>query len=388
MDIKNSRNLFGWLLCLVAIGLFVPAHVDAMNKNSIEKLFVAINAKNLENVKKLIKNDPLLVNAKNKDGEPALLKAIEKQRKVIAAFLIDNGADVNATDSEKENPLNLAILNNDSKLVNLLLDHGANANQANQKGLKPIHQAILLVAREPNLLEAIVTNKTCDVNARDQIGNTALHYAVLMDTLETIKFLIKHGALKTIKNNAGETPLKKAQMAGKTDIVNYLSIERQLPNETEIEFLRAIDGKNFGKVKNLIKKDPSLVNARDENQGSALSHAVSNNDIKIVKQLLDNGANADAADLEGTRPIHIAVQLNDPQEGLIEALAMNKTGEINAQDEKGNTALHYLADTTDYKTMAELRKHGARIDIKNKQKQTAYDIAEQNNNKYALPWLS
>lgn len=58
------------------------------------------------------------------------------------------------------------------------------------------------------------------------------------------------------------------------------------------------------------------------------------------------------------------------------ALLVQHGGQINHQDDKGNTALHTAAKMNHYETAGELIKHGIKTHIKNKAGKTALDIAK------------
>ena len=72
----------------------------------MKKLFKAIRDKNIELVKQLIINDPVLVNCtakqppKKDDGQSPLQVALKTGAFDIADFLIDNGADLNFMEDE------------------------------------------------------------------------------------------------------------------------------------------------------------------------------------------------------------------------------------------------------------------------------------------------
>mmetsp|Transcript_46488 Transcript_46488/g.41538 ORF Transcript_46488/g.41538 Transcript_46488/m.41538 type:complete len:280 (-) Transcript_46488:292-1131(-) len=70
-----------------------------------------------------------------------------------------------------------------------------------------------------------------DINGKDDTGsktqpyisgNTALHYAVLSGSIETVKVVFNLAATLSIKNKLGSTPLHLAAALGYTEIVRFL----------------------------------------------------------------------------------------------------------------------------------------------------------------------
>nr|KAG5687345.1 hypothetical protein BaRGS_023779 [Batillaria attramentaria] len=49
-----------------------------------------------------------------------------------------------------------------------------------------------------------------DVNAVDDSGSTPLHHALKKYRLDSVRYLLRRGALPGPRNNAGETPLEVA----------------------------------------------------------------------------------------------------------------------------------------------------------------------------------
>lgn len=61
-----------------------------------------------------------------------------------------------------------------------------------------------------------------DVNAKDQYGNTALHFSVFNEDMEQVKLLIEAGADTTAKNSNGDTPLDIARGIQNQELVDFL----------------------------------------------------------------------------------------------------------------------------------------------------------------------
>ncbi len=91
-----------------------------------------------------------------------------------AEFLLNEGADVNAKNDEGNTALILAAQLNKKDIVELLLNKGADVHAANLKG----YTALMLAASkgQGDVICPLV-RKGADINAKDNEGNTALQYA-------------------------------------------------------------------------------------------------------------------------------------------------------------------------------------------------------------------
>jgi len=171
--------------------------------------------------------------------------------------LLDAGADAEPPENVKvrRSPLLLASMSGDAETVSLLLARGASANpRPNPSGDSPISEAITfghaaivrtliqagaktsLVERTGvNLLHwATITNRAdvvpelakagVDINALDEKGFTPLMYAATIDFGETatLNMLLSAGADRTIRNEAGRTPLQQARHFGHEQLARAL----------------------------------------------------------------------------------------------------------------------------------------------------------------------
>jgi len=116
------------------------------------------------------------------------------------------------------------------------------------------------------------------VNARSESGGTLLHYAVLVQQSEVVKFLIKKGAEVNAKDEEGYIPL---------DV--------------------AIDLGNL-KIAKILVKNGANVNSRAIDNRTPLHWAARGGYIDIAKFLIKNGADINARDDYGATPIGIAKQ--------------------------------------------------------------------------------
>lgn len=124
---------------------FLVFSISTYSQESGEKLFEAIFAHNLEDVKKIVKKDKSLVNYVRKINEsfyiPVLLQAVMNNENEISRFLIFNGADVNKTDGFKMTCLMWSATNQNVELTKLLLKKGADKNAKDDNGMTALKAA-------------------------------------------------------------------------------------------------------------------------------------------------------------------------------------------------------------------------------------------------------
>jgi len=127
---------------------------------------------------------PKLENPDPSGGMTVLLSAAENADVPMLRFLLENGADPNLT-SGGDNALMLAA--------------GVGNNPGSNK--------------EPVVLEAVkmLYEAGCDITAKDDNQDTAMHGAVLRGQNSVIEFLAEHGAPLNETNRIGWTPLVMAE---------------------------------------------------------------------------------------------------------------------------------------------------------------------------------
>lgn len=99
-----------------------------------------------------------------------------------------------------------------------------------------------------------------------------------------------------------------------------------------------------------------------------LIKAVYNKDIKQVKSLIANGSDINAKEqgFSSRTALHTAIQENNLK---IVRLLLNAGADVNSLDEEGNTPLMLLDDETNVEIVSLLIKYGTKLDIQNKENQ-------------------
>ncbi len=83
------------------------------------------------------------IEAKDKDGRAFLHFAALNGDEKMAAFLLENGANINVPDSTGNTPLHLVAERNNNTMVSFLLEKRANIDAQNNSGETPLHLALM-----------------------------------------------------------------------------------------------------------------------------------------------------------------------------------------------------------------------------------------------------
>jgi ankyrin repeat protein len=303
-------------------------------------------------------------------GQTALMWAVAQRHADVAALLLAAGADLNArtkvwrqleNTAGNTNPIGnfrmahggstamlFAARNGDIETVRVLLDYGANIGDVAASGTS----ALVVAAHSGHeALGKFLLEQGSDPNEAEA-GYTALHAAVLRSEVELVRALLKHGA--------------------DIDAV----VERGTP------------GRRFS-------ADFSI---RYQAVGaSAFWLAAKYGELETLRLLADHGANPFITPDNGVSVLQAAMgvpaisQENrrnrvgvplaeaSEREALVLELArvvIDLGAEVNAVDERGNTALHDAVRVGFTQVVDFLLNHGADVDLRNNRDQTPLVLAE------------
>ena len=157
-----------------------------------------------------------------------------------------------------------------------------------------------------------------DINAVNEYGNTALHYAAwacwgeLANDSEVVQILVDHGASIHAKNKKGMEPIHGAEAAG-TRILLRLGVD---PNVRSSDGQTALFYADECDVVSILVEAGAEVNARDNNSlfgpnATALHRAAFSDDPELIACLIKYGVDPTLANDYGYRPIDIAIKLGN-----------------------------------------------------------------------------
>ena len=140
-------------------------------------------------------------------------------RLTARGFVIQHDSGGNANLITGSTPFMKAATTSDVRMLRLLLDHGADPNVTTQNRTTPMMAAaglnwadISSLGTEADTIEAmkLMLARGADVNAANDLGETALHGAAQRGADTVVAFLAEHGATLDAKNRRGRTPLDEA----------------------------------------------------------------------------------------------------------------------------------------------------------------------------------
>lgn len=182
------------------------------------------------------------------------------------------------------------------------------------------------------LSERIAEN--CNVNQKDELGNTALHLATRNGHFDCIKTLLKSGADTTITDAGGNTAAQLTKSKKALRLINKYMAYR----EEEMELCDRVNAGDFEALFKALKKkrfNPDILDR--ENQLSLLMLVCRQKNTEVVEALIKAGANVNFISPDSRSVLHKAV---DTDHGEIIRALLKAGAEPLARAGNQATALH------------------------------------------------
>jgi hypothetical protein len=217
------------------------------------------------------------------------------------------------------------IKSNDAVSVKKAIAEGADVNAIMRDSYDATNYSLLMLAAKYNAFSVaeLLINNGANIN-QDIEGLSPLFWAIKAKSFEIVELLLDHGlAVNPIKER-GNSPLETAAIFGDVKIVKLL-IERG-------------------------------ANVRGENL-LPLSNAVVYSEFEIAKVLVENGADLNEYGLDGKTPLMIAAEMEAPD--MVQFL-LEKGADVSRKDDSGETVAQ-LAPGDNKKIIDLLRQHGVKV---------------------------
>jgi len=386
------------------------ADVKAANRYGVTPLYLACQNGSAAMIEKLVAAgaDP---NATVTLGETALMTVARTGNVEAAKVLLAHGATVDARENWRgQTALMWAVAERHPEMVKELIAHGADINarsevqhwerqvtaEPREKWLPPGGLTPLMFAARQNCLECarILVEKGADLNAQDPDGLDSLLLAAINGHYDVAIFLTEKGADPNLADETGRTPLYAA-----VDFHTMPASNRPAPNEldseqTSLDLIQTLVAHGANVNARLLKQQAyraKLDRGTDTmftTGTTPLLRAAKAGDVEVVRLLMSKGADPKLGTKTDINPLMAAAGVGTKEEdttgrhkseaetiATIEAL-LNAGVDINAADNRGETALFGAAREGYTEVVKFLSSHGGRLDIKNKRGFTPLDAAE------------
>jgi ankyrin repeat protein len=170
-----------------------PVALAVASKKPELDIFEASALGNVERLKNIINHDPASVNSYSPDGFTALALAAYLGQKESVEYLVEKGADFNALARNETGftALTGAVSQNHNEIAKVLVKKGAQVNHDYEGGLTPLMHASF--AGNVELVSLLLQNGA-DPKAKIGEGKTPLTFALEKNNSQIIELLKKHGA--------------------------------------------------------------------------------------------------------------------------------------------------------------------------------------------------
>lgn len=359
---------------MIEILLKAGADPNAAMPGGQTVLMTAARTGNPDAVRILIQHGASVDTRERSYGETALMWAAAENQPDAAKVLIDRGADVNA----RSNPLDYSKDRFGLEGVMTILPHGS-------------WTPLMYAARQGSLGAArALAEAHANLNLTDPDGTSALVLAIINAHYDTAVMLLDKGADPNVADSTGMAALYAAVDMNTLGEVYGRPARTFRDESSALDVIKSL--LRHGAKVNMPLRTATLFRAHTPGDGNLgegttpLMRAARNADVDAMRALLANGADPTMHEKNGTTPLMLAAGLGHglgvfakeyaTEPAMLDAvkLLVAQRVDVNASDNKGETALHFAALASD-PVVKFLVESGANLDAKDSQGRTALDMA-------------
>ncbi|XP_057654778.1 ankyrin-2-like [Diorhabda carinulata] len=251
--------------------------------------------------------------------------------------------------------LSAAILSNNLKMVEILLDHGSRADKL-ENDLYPIHLAVIVDSLDTFKL---LLKYKADLHQKTETGSHSIHLAADYGRLEFLEYLLELEVDINLRDIEHCTPLYRAVAKKQIEAVEFLIKRGGDIEATDIivnSRLNLSVELGFCEIwKNLLDTDAFTGKIKSN---SAFYLAAGSGSIPFVEYFLNKGADVQFKTEDGYTLLDAAVRNNRPN---LVVFLINKGADINSTTERNYSALDFAVQDILIQNLAKFEVKKCRL---------------------------
>lgn len=250
-------------------------------------------------------------------------------------LLHHSGCDVNTTDGDGNTALHIAVRESQARMVRLLVEV-VDLEVVNEEGETALLLALKQTSEDAFVITKDLLDRGSDPSVTDSMGRTALHIAAGEGTPDLTKLVLSCGLDVDASDINGSTPL-------------MIVAERSYSSDCVL-------------IAQQLLESGANVNAADEGNGTPLIGASGFGTLETIQFLIARGANVESRDWFNRTALHRALERTAETEKEIISTLIEAQINIEARDNDGKSALGVALKRGDTAIARQLLEHGADVE--------------------------
>lgn len=264
------------------------------------------------------------ITLQNNNHKTALYLAIEKRNREIIKKILDmNEIDLESRDMDGRTLLQNIVVDGHNEMAKVLIKHGANVNNIDNKNRNLVYDA--LSYGDHSFIQYILKLDNLDLNYIDEDGNSIMHHTEVLKHDDIATKLLEAGADPTLKNKDGESYLLNTALRGEEaehiiDVALEHGADVNSPTANENTILMelialssslSVDEKDrrasLLRTSRKMLKHGGNINAIEKNNETGLFNAIRLCDYDLVSFLLAGGIDPNVVNDSGDTVLNLLI---------------------------------------------------------------------------------